>query len=200
MSKDSPEVLSLFALIAECLPRAVDLHAPMFRSVGVKYGNEKDLLSGEGAGYNGGRWNPQGIKAIYGSLDPVTATKESFQSFLRYGFKGSVIRPRLMVGLEVTVHRLLDLTDARIRRKLGFLRADLIGEDWLAIQRTGEESWTQAIGRGCFTTGFEGLLVPSAQNRRGKNVVLFPDKLGADSSIELIAPDELPSHPSNWTK
>lgn len=199
MSKDSPEVQKLFALIAGCLPLAVGLDAPVFRSAGVKYANEKDFVSGEGAGFYGGRWNPPGIKAVYGSLDPVTATAESFQQFLTFGFKISDIRPRLMMGMRVKVHRLLDLTSAKTRRKIGFRLADLIEEDWAAIQRAGEESWTQAIGRGCRSTGFEGLLAPSAQHRAGRNVVLFPDKFDSDSLLELIAGDELPPHPSRWS-
>lgn len=198
MSKDPPEVERLFALIAECLPLAVGLEAPVFRSAGVKYANTADFISGEGAGYYGGRWNPPGIKAVYGSLDPVTATKEVFQQFLKYGFKSADIKPRVMAGVRVKVHRLLDLTDAKIRRKIGFGLADLTEEDWAAIQSTGEESWTQAIGRGCRSAGFEGLLAPSAQHRAGINVILFPDKFDSDSSVEAIARDELPPHPSGW--
>ncbi|MEE8452885.1 MAG: RES family NAD+ phosphorylase, partial [Thermoguttaceae bacterium] len=200
MSRESPEVQGLFDLIAECLPLAVELDAPVFRSAGVKYANEKDFVSGEGAGYNGGRWNPPGIKAIYASLDPVTAVKESFQEFAKYGFKSTDIKPRVIAGAKVNVRRLLDLTDARIRRKLGFPLDELTQEDWAAIQNAGEESWTQAIGRGCRAAGFEGLLAPSARHRPGKNVVVFPDKLDSDSSVDLIAPDELPPHPSQWAR
>jgi RES domain-containing protein len=31
-----------------------------FRSAGTKYANETDLVSGSGAVYHGGRWNPSG--------------------------------------------------------------------------------------------------------------------------------------------
>jgi len=200
LGRESPEVQGLFDLIAECLPLAIGLDATVFRSAGVKYANERDFISGEGAGYNGGRWNRPGIKAVYASLDLVTAAKESFQEFAKYGFKITYIQPRVMAGARVKVHRLLDLSDAKIRRKLGFRLDELTREDWAAIQSGGEESWTQAIGRGCRVTGFEGLLAPSARHRPGKNVVVFPDKLDSDSSVELIAQDELPPHPSKWTK
>jgi hypothetical protein len=36
-----------------------------------------------------------------------------------------------------------------------------------------------------------GLIVPSARSRLAKNVVVFPDKLDAGNSIELMAKEEL---------
>jgi hypothetical protein len=60
------------------------------------------------------------------------------------------------------------------------------------------ESWTQAIGRGSRQAGFEAILVPSARHRGGRNIVIFPDRLAAGSSLELLAPGDLPPHPSDW--
>lgn len=197
MSNESPDVQKLFDLIAKCLPLAVEFDGAAFRSASVKYANEEDLISGEGAGYYGGRWNPPKIKAIYASLDIITATKEAYQEFTKYGFNAEFIKPRVMAGARIKAHRLLNLTDARVRRKIGFRLDELIQEDWHAIQYAGEESWTQAIGRGCREGGFEGLIVPSTRNRHGKNIVIFPDRLRVDSSVDIMAKDELPPHPSN---
>jgi RES domain-containing protein len=198
MSSEPEEVQDLFDRIAVCTSRAVKLKGNAFRSAGVKYANEGDFISGSGASTNGGRWNPLGVKAIYASLDPVTAVMESYHQFLKYGFKVQHIRPRVMAGVKLNVKRLLDLTNSGIRRKLGFSLADLMEEDWEAIQSGGEESWTQAIGRGALLAGFEGLLAPSARNRYGKNVVIFPDTLASTSTVDLMAKDELPPHPSSW--
>lgn len=198
MSSEPEEVQELFDRIAGCLSRTVKLRVSAFRSAGVKYANEGDLVSGSGAAYNGGRWNPPGIRAIYASLDPMTAVKESYQEFFRYGFAVADIRPRVMAGVKPNVGRLLDVTDARIRRRLGFRLDELLGEDWQAIQYGGEESWTQAIGRGALLSGFEGLLAQSARHRGGKNVVVFPKNLLPTSSVELMASDELPPHPFDW--
>jgi RES domain-containing protein len=91
---------------------------------------------------------------------------------------------------------LLDLTDAGIRKHLSFTLAEMMDEDWLAIQDEGDESWTQATGHGAHTAGFEGLLVPSARHRPGGvNVVIFPDKMGNSSTITILGPNELPKHP-----
>lgn len=200
LSSQSAEVQELFDRITACLPRAVPLNGAAFRSAGIKYANEAELISGVGAGYYGGRWNPPGMRAIYACLDPVTATKESYQEFVRYGFTDEDIRPRVMAGLRVNARRLLDLTDGKIRRKLGFRLDDLTKEDWRAIQEGGEESWTQAIGRGARAAGFEGLIAPSARHRGGTNVVLFPENLDSESIVEPMARDELPPHPSDWPK
>ena len=167
MSTESGDVQDLFDRIAACKQRASPLKATGFRSTGTKYANEADLLSGHGAGAHGGRWNPRGLTAIYASLDPVTATKESYYELLQSGFPATVIRPRVMVGLAIDLKQVLNLTDGRIRRSLGLTVADLIEEDWSAIQLSGEEPWTQAIGRGAAEAGFEGILVPSARQECG---------------------------------
>jgi len=200
LSTESSEVQELFDLIVACLPQAVQLNRAAFRLAGVKYANESDLISGDGAGYYGGRWNPPGIKAIYASLDPVTAIKENYQEFAKYGFKEMHIRPRVMAGVQLKVNCLLDLTDAKIRRKLGFRLDDLTQEDWHAIQSGGQESWTQVIGRGSRVAGFEGLLAPSAIHRFGKNVVIFPENLTSGSTVELMAKEELPPHSTDRRK
>lgn len=199
MGKESPFVQRLFDQIKDCLSKAVAFDDVIYRSCGVKYANEKDFMSGDGAAYGGGRWNPPGVRAVYGSLDVITATKESYQNLINAGFKNKNIRPRVIAGATVKVKRLLDLTDANIRRKLGFRLDELLDEDWKGIQLGGEESWTQAIGRGCREAGFEGLVVPSARDRpKGTNLVIFPDKLAKGSSCKVIAKEDLPPHPSTW--
>ena len=195
MSTERDAVEDLFRRIAACEPRAVELHCAAFRSAGVKYAHESDLLSGDGAARYGGRWNPRGVGAIYASLDPVTAVKESYQEFLEYGFAGATIRPRVFVGLKVDLKCVLDLTQARIRRALGYTISDLVTEDWRAIQAAGEETWTQAIGRGAVAAGFEALLAPSARNRTGKILVAFPSNLRTAHAVRVMAAEELPRHP-----
>ena len=39
--------------------------------------------------------------------------------------------------------------------------------------------------------GFEGILVPSARNTKGKNIVVFPKNLSKSSKLRMIAADEL---------
>ena len=107
----------------------------------------------------------------------IAATNEAYQNFISAGFSLSAIRPRVMAGATAKLSLLCDLTDKANRRRIRFTLEELLSEDWQGIQAAGEESWTQAIGRGCRTAGFEGLLVPSARNWDGTNIVVFPDKL-----------------------
>lgn len=197
--RELPEVQELFDTIRSCLPEASAFEGVVVRSVGVRYASEKDFLSGQGAAYFGGRWNPPRVPAVYASLNVVTAVRESFQNFRTYGFLLESIKPRVIAGAVVRLECLLDLTDGRIRRKLGFTLGDLLDEDWHVIQDSGQESWTQAIGRGCLATGYEGLLAPSSQDRpRGRNLVYFPGHLKKRSYVRLCGKADLPPHPSEW--
>ncbi len=88
--------------------------------------------------------------------------------------------------------KVCDLTDSRVRRALGFTLRDVIEEDWRSLQKAGIESWTQAIGRGCYRAGFSGLVVPSAQRKGGRNIVLFPDIVAKTGKITILGEDQLP--------
>lgn len=188
---ETPEVRELFANISELYSVAKGFSGTVVRSVGSKYATETSFFAGSGAAKTGGRWNRVGIEAVYASLDVLTATEEAYQNFIVFGLPLSSIRPRVTAGAEVSLAKVLDLTDALVRRKLRFSREDLVDEDWRAIQAAGEESWTQAIGRGCYEAGFEGILVPSARNTKGKNIVVFPKSLSKPSKLRMIAADEL---------
>ncbi|PQO47676.1 RES family NAD+ phosphorylase [Blastopirellula marina] len=104
-----------------------------------------------------------------------------------------------MAGIRVSLQVVCDFTLRSIRRKIGFSRQELLEEDWHALQRQGEESWTQAIGRGCRTAGFEAIKVPSARHAGGVNFVVFPECLQAGSSLKPLAADDLPPHPDAWS-
>ena len=189
---DPPEVIELFEAIAALLPSATGFNGVIVRNVGTKYATRKDFFSGAGAAKFGGRWNPLGLEAIYASLDVITATHEAYQNFEAFGFPLTSIEPRVTAGGKVSLAKVLDLTDAKIRSKLGFTLKELIEEDWKAIQANGEESWTQAIGRGAQAAGFDALIVPSARHKPGKNIVAFDGKLGKGVNVVILAADKLP--------
>ena len=190
-----PEVQALFDRISALADRAVGLHEIVFRSATIQFAARMQMLSGSGASEFGGRWNRKGSSTVYASLDIHTAVDEAYPEFKRAGFSPTAIRPRVFVGAEIHLECLLDLTDSNIRRVIGFRLDELIDEDWKTIQALGDESWTQAIGRGCKKAGFEGLIVPSARRSKGRNLVVFPEQLRRGSHVKLLNASDLPVHP-----
>ena len=193
VSGDTPDVIELFRVIQGLLPKATIFEGTIVRSVGAKYATLASFFSGAGAEKTGGRWNRPGIEAVYASLDILTATNEAYQNLLHYRMPLSSIRPRVTAGARVALSTVMDLTDSAVRRRLGFTVRELVEEDWRSLQHSGVESWTQAIGRGCFLAGFESMVVPSARNHGGKNIVLFPKNLHKSSKLEILGASELRS-------
>lgn len=132
--------------------------------------------SGEGSFRVGGRWNSPGVRAIYASLDPATAT------------------------LEVAVHkglRVLDtqphiLTSARIADPAMVhvvMPADIPNPNWLVpcSPNSSQQSFGNAlIARHCF------VLIPSAVSSHSWNLVFDATKPGDhfdDVSQERFALD-----------
>ena len=188
---DPPEVADLFEVIADLLPAAGGFDGVIIRNVGTKYATIEDFFSGAGAAKWGGRWNRIGIEAIYASLDVITATYEAYQNFVAFGFPLTTIEPRVTAGAKVSLSKALDLTNEKARTRIGFSLTELVNEDWQAIQTSGEEAWTQAIGRGAQIAGFDALIVPSARHKTGKNIVIFGEKLTKGVKINILSPDKL---------
>ena len=157
-----------------------------FRSASPAYAGSRDLLSGEGVRRHGGRWNPAGaFAAVYASLSPETAIAEALSHFRYYAIPEADAMPRVLVALEASLAALADLTDGRARRALRVSRRRMRGDGWRRAAEQGRESLTQAIGRAAFEAELEGLLVPSAADRRGTNLVVFPARLRAASRLAV---------------
>lgn len=83
----------------------------IYRVTTLKYRDSRVILSGEGSYRNGGRWNAiESFRALYGSVDDVTALKESKANAeyanLPYPFRET----RLVVAVDVSLSRVVDLT------------------------------------------------------------------------------------------
>jgi RES domain-containing protein len=72
------------ALVEQASP----LHLEFFRSVELAYGHPDDVVSGEGARSDGGRFSRPGLRAVYGSADEATAFKESAARINRLAGRG----------------------------------------------------------------------------------------------------------------
>lgn len=161
----------------------LDWNGTLFRFQTVDFAAPRDLLSGEGARWRGGRWNPPGIATLYGSTTDSTALEECKAHDRYYGVETK--SPRLLVAIEARLTRMLDLTAPATRRGMAVTLAELGAEDWRKLQAAGKESFTQAIGRSVAAVGGSGLLSRSAAVPRGVNAAIFPGVRAADH-LEVV--------------
>lgn len=165
----------------------------MCRAVATKYANRRDLLTGRGAATHGGRWNPPGLFcAVYGTLDPYAALAETVGTYGHYSIPFEHRLPLVLVGFEVQLQHVLDLTSGTMRQHLGVSEERMLASDWQAAQAKGGEALTQAIGRSAWEAEVEALLVSSARLKKEKNLVIFPDRLHKASRLKIVNRKELP--------
>jgi RES domain-containing protein len=133
------------------------------------------------------------MATVYSALDIRTATEESLAHHRYFGFPLETALPRVMISIRVSLQRVFDLTEQRPRRTLGVNRGQLLGEDWRARNANGEEALTQAIGRLAWENQWEAMLVPSAAEPKGVNLIIFPGNLlPPESYLLIINRDQLP--------
>lgn len=163
-----------------------------FRFASLQFCQPTQILDGVGSYKYGARYNATGsFKAAYHSLTKATAVAESDANAAHYGLERDKLRPRLLVAVECRLQRVLDLTDARVRRSLGVNLEVLRKENWRELRDTRLESRTQALGRAAFDLHAEGMLAPSACAKNGVNLVLFPENILVDSLVRICNADEL---------
>ena len=86
----------------------------------------------------------------------------------------------VIICLEVRLDNIVDLCDRSQQRILSTNAQELTG-NWL---NSSEPLPTQRLGAAIHgVPGLEGMIVPSARPGGGRNLVIFPDKLGPRSSI-----------------
>lgn len=117
----------------------------------------------------GARWNRRGVRTIYTSLEEETALAE-----VRHHLRGEphrLVKGHRVHRIRVAARALLDLRDPEARSLLEVNTA-IAGEDYELSQR---------IGAGAVLLKHDGLLVPSARETNGTNLVIFLDRVEAAS-------------------
>ncbi|CAN5796649.1 hypothetical protein BH24DEI2_BH24DEI2_03160 [soil metagenome] len=145
-------------------------------------------LSSIGSLRTGGRYNPRGaFEVLYLADSPVTALQE-VEALVRtraglFPVKGP---PRILLSVEATLFNTLDLTDPETQASLETNLQELTG-DWVVAGSGETRAATQRLGEACYHLKLlEALKVPSARNPRAFNLAVFPDRLGADSSLRVF--------------
>lgn len=155
-------------------------------------------LSGDGAVFYGGRFNPKGVPALYLALSPIGAINEVCQGL------AARIAPMTLVEYDVDCTDIDDLTDASTRAALGIVEVDMAcswGEDALILGKT-PASWT--IATRLIAGGSAGIIVPSyaleaASDHR--NLVLWKWASRRPHRVRAYDPNgKLPANQLSWPK
>jgi RES domain-containing protein len=177
--------------LTRLLPSATAFEEIVYRSSTPEYARESDLLTGEGSRRNGGRWNPIGITAVYASLTPETAMAETLAHNRYYGIPIEDAMPRTFVAMEARLQAVIDFRLGSIRQRVQVSLDRILSVDWRSEVRVGREPITQTIGRAASEIGLEGIIVPSAVDPNGHNLLVFPENLQSGSEIRVLRPDRL---------
>ena len=187
-----PTYEQLLARLTALRVSAVPFEGVVYRMSTPKYATQTDLLTGAGSVLSGGRWNPKGVAAIYFSFSPETALAETLFRNRTSGVPIQNLMPRVIVAVNVVLLKVLDLRNGKIRQRLHVSVAKLLVIDWRAEVYAGRSPTTQQMGRAARLTGWEALIVPSAADSGGHNLVVFPDSLAAESQLSVVNADVLP--------
>lgn len=162
----------------------------LFRAHVPRWANRP--ISGAGAAARGGRFNREGVEALYLSLDEVTALREYQQT-------SPFLPPCTICSYTAALRDLVDL------------RQLCHGEPWDALWHDWREDWrhlrfelhieppTWVLADMVMTRGCSGILFPSQAHEGGTNVVVYPDHLRDGQSIMVNDPEgHLPQDQSSW--
>ena len=166
-------------------------HGPLYRCVELEWARPEYLISGEGTWHRGSRWMRPGLcRVVHAASTERIALKESRRVYRYYGIRKAASRPRVSIQLTAKFCCLADLTGYEGNCHVPSIR-EMLAEHWEKLNASGVETITQACGRAAYSVDFEGLIAPSAQDRRGRNVIWFPDALDSSSHIQIMGQENL---------
>jgi RES domain-containing protein len=154
--------------------------ATLFRAHTPRWASQP--TSGAGAAVKGGRFNREGIEALYLSLDEITALREYQQT-------SPFLPPCTICSYTVTLRNLVDLRQLRQ------------GEPWDELWHDWREDWrhlkfdlhieppTWVLADMVLAHGYTGIPFPSQVNDGGANVVVYVDQLKNGNTVEVNDPD-----------
>jgi RES domain-containing protein len=139
----------------------------------------------------GGRFNPPGaFSVLYTADSQFTALREVEAMFVDEAgqLRGAARNPDLILTLECSLLRVLDLTVPYLFSDLGTTQEELVATSpsrFIANAR-GMNTPTQELGLACFRTGqFSALKVPSALNPQGYCLDILLDCLIVGERISV---------------
>ncbi|WP_158819794.1 RES family NAD+ phosphorylase [Granulicella sp. S156] len=151
-----------------------------------------DPLSAIGAFERGGRFNaPRMFPILYSADSQLTALLEVEALFVdaEDRLRGAPRNPDLILTLDCTLLRVLDLTVANLYADLGTSYEELVSNTpsrFLSNARN-QETPTQQLGQACFRSGrISALKVPSAVNPKGYCLDILIESLVVGERVALL--------------
>jgi RES domain-containing protein len=162
----------------------------LYRAVPPRWSSQP--VSGVGAALKGGRFNREGIEALYLSLQDVTALREYQQT-------SPFLPPCTICSYTATLRNLVDLRQLHHGPPWDDLWHDW-REDWRHLKfNLHIEPPTWVLSDLVRSQGHTGILFPSLTQQDGTNLIVFTDRLGGGNSIVVNDPGgELPRDQASW--
>jgi RES domain-containing protein len=120
-----------------------------------------------------GRFNTSRLGAVYLSLEPETAIKESQES--------DELPQCALFVMDASLARVVDLTDPTVRERWQLTMDDLQSDDVARCQEAAEAA---------AAAGEEAIVWPSATGE-GRSLAVFADRLAHGSRLEIVHAFEL---------
>ena len=126
------------------------------------------------------------MPAVYLSEDAALAVREvGYALSLGGEFSGFPKPPMMLFSVHFALQELL-FVDAALARAACTSLQELLRPDFVRVWASGRVPASMQLGEAARKVGFEGLLVPSAQEPEAYNLVVFPDCLRTGSLLEPI--------------
>ncbi len=155
----------------------MEVRGEWFRCVNLR----RDPLSTEGARFFGGRLNCAGEPALYLASTPTLAVAKNLQLAGMFGVRRFL--PRLLVTIEVTLRRVVDLRSDEVLAEFGLAADQLLGA-WRGHGNAPNP--TQLIGRNLASMGYEGAILPSAIEPCSANLAIFVQNIDFAETVHIV--------------
>lgn len=163
MSLNRDELDAIEAWTATAKP----LSGVYYRSVEYRYMDPKEVLSGRGAALYGGRFASVGTPAVFLAGSDSAASEEVLARKRRLGGSAQITLdkyPRIVFGVAVSLHRVLDLSKRGLPKTLLPVRQCCLAP--------GDIAPSMEFGDLLRARMIQGLVFPSAVGR-GKNLIVY---------------------------
>ncbi len=105
------------------------------------------------------RYSKKGEGAVYAGVTAETAKAE----ISHYG----TMDGKVLISKEIKLNKVLDLTNNKILKSLNLTKEDITSDSYDITQRLG--TWAR-------DNGYDGIIAPSARDKKGTNVIILQNK------------------------